>query len=99
MVLRFLFNPPGQDQNRIVNFSHTRVDVLLVNPVAIRRISKTGPGRDYARVDRRSEFENFVLYKVINSCVIKKLDPDRSICLRRNSPYIVATEVIPVGNP
>ena len=79
MVLRFLFNPPGQDQNRIVNFSHTRFDVLLVNPVAVSR-TKTGPGRDYARADCRSEFEHFAPYKSINRCVIKKTDPYYTGC-------------------
>ena len=74
MVLRFLFNPPGQDQNRIVNFSHTRFDVLLVNPVAVSR-TKTGPGRDYARADCRVEFEHFAPYKSIRLLILLLINP------------------------
>ena len=86
--------------NRLLALSVAGVYVYVVDPGASPRFRIAGPGCDYARADRRSEFEHFILYEVINRCEIKKFDSNSTgVSPNHNSPYIVATEVIPVGNP
>ena len=59
--------------NRLLALSVAGVYVYVVDPGASPRFRIAGPGCDYARADRRSELEHFILYEVINRCGIKNL--------------------------